>query len=308
MFKPCLVTFFLLILALYFISSLTIHVYKAKGKVKCRHCILNITTSEKVLQNNEHNFYRTLDERIEKMDADPIQVLPDYRTPCWNESLTVPDPYPLGTHLYIRFFSKNTKVRRSFQQTFEKSIAIFKNRLKTRSNKWRLRCLPFFYLIGINRGGSTSLWSSLISHPQLMGSGAAKELHYWDEVRYGAGLEEMGYGQYLALIRNDTIPRPIKSYVDLFDSVAETLRSTHVMDRNGRKFHPIGIGEGSPNYLTDFGNWKVLEANKGLSEPKYILAHILKMLTPRVKIVVILRDPIERCPSGTLVYFLTPIF
>jgi len=46
--------------------------------------------------------------------------------------------------------------------------------------------------------------------------------------------------------------------------------------------------------LTDFDNWQLLPVNKNLSEPKYILAHILKMLTPDVKIIVILRNPVKR--------------
>ena len=61
-----------------------------------------------------------------------------------------------------------------------------------------------------------------------------------------------------------------------------------------KQLDSLYLGEGSPNYLTDFGNWQMLPANKGFTEPKYTVANILKMLTPRVHIVVSLRDPITR--------------
>lgn len=115
----------------------------------------------------------------------PIQVRSDYRTPCWYENLTAVDPYPITSHLYLRFFKDHIIVQRSYRRSFVKSIAVFKRRLKDGLGKWRLRCLPFFYLIGINRGGSTGLWTSLMSHPHVSGSDAAKELHYWNEIRYG---------------------------------------------------------------------------------------------------------------------------
>lgn len=84
----------------------------------------------------------------------------------------------------MRFFRRNIKVRGFYQNTFQKSITIYTRRLKNGLRRWRLRCLPFFYLIGINRGGSTALWTSLASHPQLMSSKAGKEHHYWNEIRY----------------------------------------------------------------------------------------------------------------------------
>ena len=116
---------------------------------------------------------------------DPLPFLPNYRSPCWYESLSEADPYHLRNHLYLRFFIGRVKVRKSFQKIFENSMAVFKERLKIGSNNWRLRCLPSFYLIGTNRGGSTALWMSLLAHPYIMGSSAGKELHYWNEIRYG---------------------------------------------------------------------------------------------------------------------------
>ena len=53
-------------------------------------------------------------------------------------------------------------------------------------------------------------------------------------------------------------------------------------------------GDGTPTYLVDYDGWRNIPGNEGLEEPKYILAHILKQLTPNAKFVVLLRNPIDR--------------
>ncbi len=53
-------------------------------------------------------------------------------------------------------------------------------------------------------------------------------------------------------------------------------------------------GEGTPNYLTDYDHWEKIPGNQGLSEPRYILAHVIKRVTPNAKIVAQLRNPVKR--------------
>ncbi|KAK2159473.1 hypothetical protein LSH36_152g01041 [Paralvinella palmiformis] len=213
----------------------------------------NLKSTEDTLMDEpeliDKNIYKGLDDRIDRMEAEPLPILTNYRTPCWYENLSTPDPYPLSTHLYMRFFRRNIKVRGFYQNTFQKSITIYTRRLKNGLRRWRLRCLPFFYLIGINRGGSTALWTSLASHPQLMSSKAGKEHHYWNEIRYAGYLQMVGYGRYKNLIENDTVPRPIKSYLDIFDSAAEQIAINYVFNEDGERFHPIGLGNYDYNHL-----------------------------------------------------------
>ena len=44
----------------------------------------------------------------------------------------------------------------------------------------------------------------------------------------------------------------------------------------------------------DFRIWENLPIHRGLEEPKYIVADYLKMLVPGVKIIAIVREPVER--------------
>ena len=41
-------------------------------------------------------------------------------------------------------------------------------------------------------------------------------------------------------------------------------------------------------------SWKKIPMNQNLTEPKYTLAHVLKAINPRVKAIVMIRDPIHR--------------
>ncbi len=63
--------------------------------------------------------------------------------------------------------------------------------------------------------------------------------------------------------------------------------------------------DGTPSSLWDYDGWWRIPGNRGLAEPRYILAHTVRKLVPDAKIVVILRNPVDRsaesrpisCPS-----------
>ena len=60
------------------------------------------------------------------------------------------------------------------------------NRLSTSRRPWRLRCLPYFYLLGVTKSGTTDLYQSLLKHPDVHG-GWVKEPMYWNRGRYPQG-------------------------------------------------------------------------------------------------------------------------
>ena len=55
------------------------------------------------------------------------------------------------------------------------------------------------------------------------------------------------------------------------------------------------VGEASPSIFWEASHWKELPENRGLDEPKYVTAHYVKHIVPDVKIIVILRNPTDRC-------------
>jgi hypothetical protein len=44
----------------------------------------------------------------------------------------------------------------------------------------------------------------------------------------------------------------------------------------------------------DMTGWQHIPQNKGLKEPEYLTPHVIKHVNPNVKLIVILRDPVER--------------
>ena len=53
-------------------------------------------------------------------------------------------------------------------------------------------------------------------------------------------------------------------------------------------------GDASASTLWDNDFWNILPGNADLSEPELLIAHYIHHMTPKVKIIVILRNPIDR--------------
>jgi Sulfotransferase domain len=121
------------------------------------------------------------------------------------------------------------------------------------------RLLPSFLIIGVQKGGTTSLYRYLEDHPSIAGA-FAKEVHFFDnhtrDHKYGKGMS--------------------------------WYRSNFVYDTNRRlpwlaNQPEIITGEGSPDYIFD------------VHAPKRIATHL-----PNAKIIVLLRDPVDRAYSHYL--------
>jgi hypothetical protein len=46
-----------------------------------------------------------------------------------------------------------------------------------------MHCLPYYYLLGFPKSGTTDLWHRISQHP--LQASTTKELHWWSRVRYG---------------------------------------------------------------------------------------------------------------------------
>lgn len=109
----------------------------------------------------------------------PPHFLPDVKNPCWYEELhgnVSADPY--GSNLFSRLFSQ-------MRVAFKGLSATFRQRLILRNGKLqRLRCLPYFYIIGQPKCGTTDLYERLRLHPDVYLTGP-KEPHWWSRKRFG---------------------------------------------------------------------------------------------------------------------------
>eukprot|EP00057_Strongylocentrotus_purpuratus_P032276 XP_787115.3 PREDICTED: carbohydrate sulfotransferase 15 isoform X1 [Strongylocentrotus purpuratus] len=168
--------------------------------------------------------------------------------------------------------------------------------------KDELNCLPYFYLIGMSKCGTTDLWKKLTSHPDIVD--VPKEPHWWGPRRTGwTGIA--AHGQEVMQVRKKTggkDDRSIDWYLNWFKTFAVDKLKPHFASATSREsYHPRIFGDGSISTAYSIGNaW--LKTNAGATDPPYTNAELLHAIQPKAKIIIIVRNPTERARSW---YFYT---
>ncbi|XP_071819278.1 carbohydrate sulfotransferase 15-like isoform X2 [Apostichopus japonicus] len=183
-------------------------------------------------------------------------------------------------------------IRKLDPELFRKFPKRFDERYKNPCwyEKSRLRCIPYFYLIGMPKCGTTDLWSKLVQHPQIQGT--PKEPHWWSKRRLGwTGLPI--HGREVVKIRKMTgagNDAPFEWYLNWFSTFG-----VNSIQQNRDKV----LGDGSVTTSWDIGeNWMTLYPEA--TEPPFVMADLLHEFQPNAKIVVILREPVSRQYSSYL--------
>ena len=141
----------------------------------------------------------------------------------------------------------------------------------------RLRCLPYFMLIGAAKCGTSDFAQKATSHPQILGA-VNKELFYWTQFRF-------------------LINATIGDYSSLFDpAVLELLKQKET--RNGRDYYPQILSEYTSQTFGDDPHWRLSPKNKDAKEPVHLKVHDIYRVNPNIKIIVILRKPANKLYSS----------
>ncbi|XP_025084072.1 carbohydrate sulfotransferase 15-like isoform X1 [Pomacea canaliculata] len=143
---------------------------------------------------------------------------------------------------------------------------------KSRNPCWyeggRLRCLPYFYVIGSTKSGAPDLYKRLLAHPEV--ASTRKEVHWFNRLRtLGAGL---------------------RWYANVFNPVAKSIHEDIKSTGTSRKV----IGEKTLDYFSDVRIWRHLTGNQGCAEPRVTIANHLRHLNPNAKIIIMIREPVDR--------------
>lgn len=112
----------------------------------------------------------------------PIEFLPNYKNPCWFEPVdTTKSMYQYNYYTWLDEHKVHTQL---FKRDFTMMVKLLKERAQSSGSDitWRIRCLPYFYIIGMPRCGSTDLSYSLNHHPHVIVS-RLKEFKYWNRAR-----------------------------------------------------------------------------------------------------------------------------
>ena len=139
-----------------------------------------------------------------------------------------------------------------------------------------LWCLPYFFIPGFPKCGTTELFQKLVAHPEIC-KGRIKEPHWWTRYRYYDVKSNFGL------------------YKHHFRPAIPLIRKT-VDDRG---FHPLMLTEASASTIWDNA---ALYSAGSYEDPTHLNLHAMYAVLPQAKFVVIMRDPVWRLYSDYL-YF-----
>lgn len=110
-----------------------------------------------------------------------LNFLGNYKNPCWRESHDSPN-----LHLFRNGFinSFNEKVSESMVETL-RGVQELWRMTYTRGGRDRVRCLPYFYLAGVTKSGTSDMWSELQVHPNITTGFKLKETQWWNRRALG---------------------------------------------------------------------------------------------------------------------------
>ncbi|TMS04280.1 Carbohydrate sulfotransferase 15 [Larimichthys crocea] len=217
----------------------------------------------------------------------PRHFLPGIKSPCWYEEFSS----ELSTDPYKRnLFTLRSK---SFKTVCDHLKTNFHQHLHHRDSKlFRLRCLPFFYIIGQPKCGTTDLFHRLLLHPEVKFN-TMKEPHWWTRKRFGYIRFKDGFQESF----------PVEDYLDLFDLAAHNIQKEISGNSSGdHRTLQLITGEASASTMWDNQAWSYLHGDREETEPPFLAQDFIHTVQPGAKIIIMLRDPVERLYSDYL-YF-----
>ncbi|XP_035462208.2 carbohydrate sulfotransferase 15 [Scophthalmus maximus] len=217
----------------------------------------------------------------------PRHFLPSLKSPCWYEEFSgeaSTNPYR-GNH-----FTPRSK---SFKAVCDHLRIDFHHHLYHRDGKqFRVRCLPYFYIIGQPKCGTTDLFQRLLLHPEVKFN-TMKEPHWWTRKRFGFIHFKDGFVESF----------PVQDYLDLFDLAAHNIQAGSSGNPSGdHSALQLITGESSASTMWDNQAWSYLHSSEEDTEPAFLTQDFIHTVQPSAKIIVLLRDPVERLYSDYL-YF-----
>ncbi|RUS85537.1 hypothetical protein EGW08_006680 [Elysia chlorotica] len=174
------------------------------------------------------------------------------------------------------------------------------------------RCLPYFYLAGFPKCGTTDLYFRLQQHPFVVPA-IQKEPHFLTRFMYKTGCSKQ-YKYTPASTRCN-----LEKYTtQFFENSANIIRKNKKPSNDNvfqdrwragqtkkerlRAQNPKITVDGSASTAWDNRNWFRILENQGCSEPRVGPAQVVTRMNPDVRIIMILRDPTDRLYSDYL-YF-----
>ncbi|GFN93199.1 carbohydrate sulfotransferase 15 [Plakobranchus ocellatus] len=144
----------------------------------------------------------------------------------------------------------------------------------------RVKCVPYFYLIGAPKAGSTDVFWRIKGHPHVT-SGRAKEVRWFDRLRF--------------IKKGDPYAMPtFEDYLAFFERPTSLMEHSSYKTKNGTVYHHRVLADGSPTYYFSSFNWPLMPGNEGCQEPRVTAMSHIHHLWPKAKLILVLRNPVTR--------------
>ncbi|KAK3094309.1 hypothetical protein FSP39_000139 [Pinctada imbricata] len=269
-----------------------IHFLNAEGRY---YAALPNVTSE-YAGNGSSFFWREVWSHpgLDILGTPQFKFLPNFKNPCWYEPLVESNVYQNN-----KFAVVSMNARRSMMELME----TWTDRLTKDKNAKRLRCLPYFMIVGQPKCASTDIYKKIMKHPDAVPP-PIKELHWWSRNRQGRRIN------YTDII-------PLTQYIDMFDKAALYIeKRSEEMGEPDIDYHKIITGDGSVSVFWENDDWWHFPENQGHTEPRYTNADYIHHVIPNAKIIVSVRNPTDSLLvthnissviiSATMTYLLGP--
>ena len=132
----------------------------------------------------------------------------------------------------------------------------------------QLYCLPYYMLIGEAKCGTTEFMSKISQHPKVW-KPRGKEQNWFDKRRLTG--------------------TSFLKYVKIFSFKGNFSK---------QQAQSVIVGDGTTNTFTDSNYWMDTPENANFTQPEILIPHLIYHLNPQTKLILLLRDPVERLYSA----------
>ncbi|XP_063418203.1 carbohydrate sulfotransferase 15-like [Mytilus trossulus] len=153
------------------------------------------------------------------------------------------------------------------------------------NEKDRMRCLPYFHIVGVCRSGVADLYNRMLMHPKIVGNTGphSRETDFWSWKRYGLSFFDMqliNYGDFYTL----------SDFSNFFEGIQRRSKEEN-------KYDLITGHADAMDYWQAFDWRKIPQNNPKSTVPTYTTPDLIKHINPNIKIILMIRDPVERLYS-----------
>lgn len=151
----------------------------------------------------------------------------------------------------------------------------------------KLKCIGYFQLFGICKSGTSDFFKRLLLHPGIVPNRGifGKEIWYWSwkrlQPKQRGGLTNVGM---------------------TFEEFSRQFQANIIQNKiTADSYHPLITGSGDPMDFWDEFAWKLIPQNDPKAdEPLWTTPYFVHHMNPNVKLLLMLRDPVERLFSHYL--------